>query len=112
MSSGLNTGEEREKERQQREGELLRQISTLNVATIVLLVTLSNDTLPTDNLWLSLLAFLFSLTVASAGLLFYVTSLSREAYREGRPRPSFAITSALLFLFGVVVLFFTYLSGQ
>jgi hypothetical protein len=36
MSSGLNTGEEREKERQQREGELLRQISTLNVATVVL----------------------------------------------------------------------------
>ena len=40
MSSGLNPDEEREKERQQRDGELLRQISTPNVATIVLLAAL------------------------------------------------------------------------
>ena len=86
MSSGLNPDEEREKERQQRDGELLRQISTPNVATVVLLAALVKDFSPSQiranstplARWM-LGFFFFSLLCAMGGLFFNVTLGRRVA---------------------------------
>ncbi len=91
MSSGLNPDEKREKERQQRDDELLRQISTPNVATVVLLAALVKDFSPTQIeanstlLARRMLGFFFFSPLCAMGGLFFDVTLGRRVLGPSLP---------------------------
>jgi hypothetical protein len=91
---------EREKERQQRDFELLKHISTLNVATIVLLLTIARDFSPKAPTTLPLgtvLLFYASLLCAMIALVLHII-LGRVGAKRVR---TLTAVSLVLFAFGL-----------
>ena len=108
MVSG-NDEQEREKERQQRDFELLKHISTLNVATIVLLLTIARDFTPGRQTALplgTLLLFYVSLLCAMIALVLHIT-LGRVGAKRVRTLTAFSLVffALGLGLFGLPYLF-------